>query len=199
MTTDATRLCIVSRSDDYEEFYLLRYNAVCSARSQLTFRRYVSLGLSPFFTLVSFLVYSSTLKMEATCSSEMSVDFKRTTRRYISEDKTLEDFLQSRYSKLEHLRSGGSRRSSGIKATDSSETSLSTHQTARRHNPEVLPILPPGASSAVTVCPPLRSLWGTRPSRGAHKLKHRGPPSDLQGTRRDAGQVSSSNKQIPWS
>jgi hypothetical protein len=30
----------------------------------------------------------STLKMEATCSSEMSVDFQRTTRRFIPEDQT---------------------------------------------------------------------------------------------------------------
>jgi hypothetical protein len=41
------------------------------------------------FTLVFCLAYSSTLKMEATCSSETSVDFQRTTRRYIPEDKTL--------------------------------------------------------------------------------------------------------------
>jgi hypothetical protein len=31
------------------------------------------------------LAYSSTLKMEATCSSETSVDFQRTTLRYISQ------------------------------------------------------------------------------------------------------------------
>jgi hypothetical protein len=35
------------------------------------------------------LPYSSTLKMEATCSSETSVDFQRTTQRYNPEDKTL--------------------------------------------------------------------------------------------------------------
>jgi hypothetical protein len=33
----------------------------------------------------SSFVYSSTLKTEAICSSETSVDFRRTTRRYISE------------------------------------------------------------------------------------------------------------------
>jgi hypothetical protein len=38
------------------------------------------------FTLDSSLAYSSDLKMEATCSSETSVDFQRTTRRYIPED-----------------------------------------------------------------------------------------------------------------
>jgi hypothetical protein len=35
------------------------------------------------FTLVSCLDYSSTFKMEATCCSETSAYFKRTTRRYI--------------------------------------------------------------------------------------------------------------------
>jgi hypothetical protein len=40
-------------------------------------------------TMVYCLAFSSTLKMEATCSSETSVDFQRTTRRYIPEDRTL--------------------------------------------------------------------------------------------------------------
>jgi hypothetical protein len=35
------------------------------------------------FMLVSCLAHSSTLKMKETCSSETSVEFKRTTRRYI--------------------------------------------------------------------------------------------------------------------
>jgi hypothetical protein len=43
------------------------------------------------FTLVSYLAYSSTLKMEATCSSETSVDFQRTTHHYIPEDIILRD------------------------------------------------------------------------------------------------------------
>jgi hypothetical protein len=33
--------------------------------------------------------YSSTLKMEAICSTETSIDIRRTTRRYIPEDSTL--------------------------------------------------------------------------------------------------------------
>jgi hypothetical protein len=37
--------------------------------------------------LVSFLGYSSTLKMEALCSSEMLVEFHRTAWRYIPEDR----------------------------------------------------------------------------------------------------------------
>jgi hypothetical protein len=45
--------------------------------------------LATCFTVVSFLAYSWTLKMEAICSSETSFDFQRTIRRYISEDRTL--------------------------------------------------------------------------------------------------------------
>jgi hypothetical protein len=41
------------------------------------------------FTLVSFLAYSWTMKMEATCYSETSVDFQRNTWRYIPEDRTI--------------------------------------------------------------------------------------------------------------
>jgi hypothetical protein len=47
------------------------------------------LCLPPAFMLVSCSVYSPTLKMEATCSSETSVDFQRTTWCYIPEDSTL--------------------------------------------------------------------------------------------------------------
>jgi hypothetical protein len=45
----------------------------------------------PAFTLVSCSAYFSTLKMEAICSSETSVDSQRTARRYtrIPEDGTL--------------------------------------------------------------------------------------------------------------
>jgi hypothetical protein len=39
--------------------------------------------------LVLYLAYSSTLKMEATYSSETLVGFQQTTRRYIPEDITL--------------------------------------------------------------------------------------------------------------
>jgi hypothetical protein len=41
------------------------------------------LCLPPAFTLVSYSAYFSTLKMEAICSSETSVYFQWTTRRYI--------------------------------------------------------------------------------------------------------------------
>jgi hypothetical protein len=55
----------------------------------LNLHRRIALLASCF--LVSCLAYSSTLEMEASCSSEMSVDFQRSTRRYISEDSTLVD------------------------------------------------------------------------------------------------------------
>jgi hypothetical protein len=42
-----------------------------------------------YFKLVSCLAYFSNLKTEATCSSETSNDFQRTTRCYIPEDITL--------------------------------------------------------------------------------------------------------------
>jgi hypothetical protein len=41
------------------------------------------------FMLVCCLDYSSTLKTEATCSSETSVDFQWTKRRYIPDDTSL--------------------------------------------------------------------------------------------------------------
>jgi hypothetical protein len=41
------------------------------------------------FMLVSCLAYFSTLNMEASCSSETSVDFQLTKRRYIPENRTL--------------------------------------------------------------------------------------------------------------
>jgi hypothetical protein len=40
-----------------------------------------------WFMLVSYLPYSLTMKMEASCSSEMFVDFQRTTRRHFQKDR----------------------------------------------------------------------------------------------------------------
>jgi hypothetical protein len=45
--------------------------------------------LTTCFTRASCLDYSLTLKMEATCSSEISNDFQRAIRRYIPEDRTI--------------------------------------------------------------------------------------------------------------
>jgi hypothetical protein len=44
--------------------------------------------LADWFTLISCLPYSSTLKIEAKCSSETSVDFKQATQPYIPEHRT---------------------------------------------------------------------------------------------------------------
>jgi hypothetical protein len=41
------------------------------------------------FILVSYPAYSSAMKMEATCSSEMSVDFQQTTLPHITENSAL--------------------------------------------------------------------------------------------------------------
>jgi hypothetical protein len=44
------------------------------------------------FKLVSCLAYSSTLKTEATFSSETSADFQWTSWRYIPEDRTIHNY-----------------------------------------------------------------------------------------------------------
>jgi hypothetical protein len=49
-----------------------------------------SVLLAPCFTLISCLAYCSTQNMEATCSSETSVGFRRTARRYFPEERTLQ-------------------------------------------------------------------------------------------------------------
>jgi hypothetical protein len=58
-------------------------------------------SLPPAFMLVSCLAYFSTLKMEATCFSEASVEFQRTTWRYIPEDRTLQEGIYSELSLLD--------------------------------------------------------------------------------------------------
>jgi hypothetical protein len=54
-------------------------------------RRFGEAGseISIFFTLVSCLSHSLTLKIEAIYSTEISVDFQRTTRRYVSKTELL--------------------------------------------------------------------------------------------------------------
>jgi hypothetical protein len=53
----------------------------------------LSAHLATSCMLVSCLAYSSTLKMEVTYTCETSVDFQRTTQRYILEDRTLHIYL----------------------------------------------------------------------------------------------------------
>jgi hypothetical protein len=51
--------------------------------------------LAACFMLVFYASYFLTLKLEAICSFETSVEFDRTTRRFIPEDKTLLNHLKS--------------------------------------------------------------------------------------------------------
>jgi hypothetical protein len=103
--------CLVLRIwGGYEECYLLGYSAVQSVEIQPTFRKNISPPSSgsknkpskkeawelclPFsFTLVSCSAYFSSLKMEATRSSETLVDFQRTTWRYVPDYSTLHCFV----------------------------------------------------------------------------------------------------------
>jgi hypothetical protein len=73
-----------SQNGDSEEYHLLGCEAPFKGHpvSRL-------LCLPPALKLVSCTAHSSILKMEAICSSVTSVDFQRTTRGYISENRTL--------------------------------------------------------------------------------------------------------------
>jgi hypothetical protein len=88
-----------SHSGGYEEFYLLgylwkvnrRFGGTRSFHYHWTVRQARNQHealLSGCFMNVSFLAYPSTLKMDAICASEISVDCCGATRRYIAEDIT---------------------------------------------------------------------------------------------------------------
>jgi hypothetical protein len=106
-----------------EEFCLLEYKAMYSSESQPTVPRNISpqssrsknmpnwheegmkQGSSCYsFMLESFLAYSSTLKMKAIYSSEISVDFRRVTWSHISENRTLHKYRceNLRYYLMQH-------------------------------------------------------------------------------------------------
>jgi hypothetical protein len=51
-------------------------------------------SLPSAFTLIYCSAYFSTMKMEAICSSETSIDTQWTTRRYIPEDGTLQNVIK---------------------------------------------------------------------------------------------------------
>jgi hypothetical protein len=59
-------------------------------RVEYAFVGFHLLCLPPASTLVSCSVYSLTLKIEAICSSETSVDIQQTTQNYIPEDSILQ-------------------------------------------------------------------------------------------------------------
>jgi hypothetical protein len=86
--------CGISSSDSggYEEFYLLGVRLVVRLKSADVSEKHISTCLplpllAACFILVSCSAYSSTLKMQATCSSETSGDLQRNTRGYIAEDR----------------------------------------------------------------------------------------------------------------
>jgi hypothetical protein len=68
----------------FGETYRLRRQ--CRRISQTRYLHEAGNKLAPCIMLVSCLAYSSTLKMEATCSSEMSGDVQWTTWRHVPED-----------------------------------------------------------------------------------------------------------------
>jgi hypothetical protein len=91
------------------KIYLIQKSSVawdiipCHLLSQLMFWRKISLPSSASKNklskkpvrkkLASSSAYSSTLKMEVTCSAKMSVDFQGTMRHFIPEDRTLPPLL----------------------------------------------------------------------------------------------------------
>jgi hypothetical protein len=74
---------------------VLQHGATFSLRGN----KIAYLCLPPTFTPVSYLAYSSTLKMKATCFSETSAYFQRNNRLYI-----LEDVIHNNY-RYENLKS----------------------------------------------------------------------------------------------
>jgi hypothetical protein len=75
-------------------YYFLKDNENCFCQklqiliSEFNQAEQLNACLPSAFSLVSCSAYFPTLKMEAICSSETSVDFQWTTRRYIPEDST---------------------------------------------------------------------------------------------------------------
>jgi hypothetical protein len=65
-----------------------RFGGTCHL--QLLGQRISQALLPTCFMLVSCLVYSSTLKMDVTCSSETTADIQQTTWHYIPEKRNLQ-------------------------------------------------------------------------------------------------------------
>jgi hypothetical protein len=86
--TDFCAVCWISNLEVFEEYHLLGYDDLKSVEFQPTFWRNIS---PPSICLLAGFAepISSTLKMEAICSSETSVETQRNTRRHIPEDDTL--------------------------------------------------------------------------------------------------------------
>jgi hypothetical protein len=87
-TLEHLRMTDLETIQNFKEFIFWDITPCSPMKVGRSFGRCLKM-LAARFTMDSCLAYSSTLKMEATCSSEMSVAFQRTTRRYIPEDRTL--------------------------------------------------------------------------------------------------------------
>jgi hypothetical protein len=74
------------------------------ARQEISKKQAVPALLVAYFTLVSYSACSSTLKMGAIFSSEMSVNLSRTTQLYIPEDRILHLVADFRRRRLEFRR-----------------------------------------------------------------------------------------------
>jgi hypothetical protein len=82
--------CGLWKSTDVQEEHIASNFRVEEYAKQETSMK--SGGKQSHFHTVSCLAYSSTLKMEATYSFEMSVDFQWTTLHYIPEDSTIHNY-----------------------------------------------------------------------------------------------------------
>jgi hypothetical protein len=89
---DAVRICDIDHDDNFTSFgsniFITKSSIFwdMSCTSLKVNRRFGGAFTAAYFMLVSCLAYSSTLKMEAPYSTEKSVGFQRTTRRYNPEE-----------------------------------------------------------------------------------------------------------------
>jgi hypothetical protein len=82
----------VGKGDLEEQFRCVDIVRLLSGRRIRLCRILGSVILPTSFRLISCLTYSSTVKMEAACSSETSVDFQHTTWCYIQENITIQAY-----------------------------------------------------------------------------------------------------------
>lgn len=102
--SDAQNNSVLQYKYDYHVFIAIRASSwldknFCVCRWERQTHKFSSVSrslvkifalLAAWFMLISFLSYSLTLNMEATCSSAASVDFQLTIRRCIPGDRTLD-------------------------------------------------------------------------------------------------------------
>jgi hypothetical protein len=81
---DITPCCPVKVNDVSEEHVTFIFRVEEEAKEETSMKHSASYAC---FVLCSSFDHSFTLKVEAVCSSETSIDFHRTTRRYIPEDR----------------------------------------------------------------------------------------------------------------